>query len=352
IYRVQLNAAGTIDAPSDVVVFAQSFGATPLDVTAQGDDDPFPGTVWAATYGADNITVFEPDDYETPVDVCDGLDLDSVDEDNDGYSNADELDNGTDPCNAASQPTDFDGTLIGGFKVSDLNDPDDDDDGRNDRVDPFPLDADNGLTTAPTFDYPFLNGDPGFGFFGLGFTGLMNNGMTDYLDLIRDEDNSSTEIIAGGAVGLFAINNVPTGTARGNLNDQYDAFQFGMAVDATTPVFDLEVGVLGPVFPGGPQGQQAVGFFLGSGGQDDYLTLSVSAGNGTPELAVVLETAGTPVVATYPVSGLTSAAQLQLFLRVDPAAGTVQPAYALNAGERFDLGTPLSLTGESLTALT
>ncbi|MEO0734793.1 MAG: ring canal kelch-like protein, partial [Bacteroidota bacterium] len=81
IYRVRLNAAGTIDGPDDVVVFAESFGANPLDLTALGTDDPFPGTVWAATYGADNITVFEPDDYEEPVAACTGEDRADLDED-------------------------------------------------------------------------------------------------------------------------------------------------------------------------------------------------------------------------------------------------------------------------------
>ena len=148
LYRVKLNEAGTITGREEVVVLAENFGAQPLDVATVGDDGPFPGTVWAATYGANNITVFEPADFDDAATTCDGEDLATVDDDGDGYTNADEFDNGTDPCNGASRPADFDGTLIDGYKVSDLNDPDDDDDGLVDTQDFFPIDPDNGLATG------------------------------------------------------------------------------------------------------------------------------------------------------------------------------------------------------------
>jgi len=69
--------------------------------------------------------------------TCQGNPGNNIDEDGDGYTNTDELDNGTNPCNAADQPEDFDGTTIGGFLVSNLNDPDDDDDGIPDTSDKF-----------------------------------------------------------------------------------------------------------------------------------------------------------------------------------------------------------------------
>jgi len=131
IYMVDVNSSGSINNESDVSIFASNFGNNPLDVTAQGDNDIFPGTVWAVTYRADNITVFEPSDYgqissnPTPT-ACTGNNSNQIDEDNDGFTNADEIDNGSDPCNSAIMPADFDGTLINGFRVSDLNDPDDD----------------------------------------------------------------------------------------------------------------------------------------------------------------------------------------------------------------------------------
>jgi large repetitive protein len=37
--------------------FLSGFGSQPLDVTAQGDDDPFPGTIWVAVFGSSKIVV-------------------------------------------------------------------------------------------------------------------------------------------------------------------------------------------------------------------------------------------------------------------------------------------------------
>jgi len=69
IYRFKLNAAGTALAAGGQTVLASGFGSTPLDVTAQGDNDIFPGTIWAVTYGSHGITVLEPSDYGNPVAV-------------------------------------------------------------------------------------------------------------------------------------------------------------------------------------------------------------------------------------------------------------------------------------------
>ncbi len=60
VYRVQLNGAGTQLTGIDKLF--QNLG-TPLDVTAQGDQDVFPGTVWVADYAQNAIHVFEPEDY-------------------------------------------------------------------------------------------------------------------------------------------------------------------------------------------------------------------------------------------------------------------------------------------------
>ncbi|HEY0769937.1 MAG TPA: hypothetical protein VGD31_06350, partial [Sphingobacteriaceae bacterium] len=58
IYRIKLNEQGT--AVVDVSILAGGFGSQPLDVTAQGDNEVFPGTIWAVTFDENNITVFEP----------------------------------------------------------------------------------------------------------------------------------------------------------------------------------------------------------------------------------------------------------------------------------------------------
>ena len=54
----------------------------PLDVVAQGDSEVFPGTIWVADIGNDNITGFEPGDYEGAVgSTCAGTSRPDEDED-------------------------------------------------------------------------------------------------------------------------------------------------------------------------------------------------------------------------------------------------------------------------------
>ncbi len=61
IYRFELNTAGTV-VQSKSKVIANS-GVIPLDVTAQSDNQIFPGTIWVADYQGNKISVFEPQDY-------------------------------------------------------------------------------------------------------------------------------------------------------------------------------------------------------------------------------------------------------------------------------------------------
>ena len=61
IYRIKLNAAG--DAVVSKTTLFNNVGLLPLDVVAQGDTEPFPGTIWVADYIADTIVVFEPNDF-------------------------------------------------------------------------------------------------------------------------------------------------------------------------------------------------------------------------------------------------------------------------------------------------
>ena len=61
VYRIQLNNNGNKIVGLDK--FFNNLG-TPLDVTAQGDNDAFPGTVWIADYAQNDIHIFEPKDYQ------------------------------------------------------------------------------------------------------------------------------------------------------------------------------------------------------------------------------------------------------------------------------------------------
>ncbi|MFB6340678.1 DUF4347 domain-containing protein [Saccharicrinis sp. FJH62] len=86
---------------------------------------------------ADNEDAFPNDPNEWIDSDNDGTGNNAdTDDDNDGYTDADEAANETDPLNAESVPADNDGD-----KVSDLNDSDDDNDGVADAEDKFPMDA-------------------------------------------------------------------------------------------------------------------------------------------------------------------------------------------------------------------
>ncbi len=143
-------------------------------MTAQGDADIFPGTVWSANYGSGNITVFEPDDYDAPPPGCTGADNAALDEDGDLFDNADEIDNGTNPCSAASHAarrrrrqrpaiSTIRTTTTTAFSTRPTSS----------RSIPH-----NGTTTTLPVNFTWDNDDPPEGgLLGLGFTGLMTNGI-------------------------------------------------------------------------------------------------------------------------------------------------------------------------------
>ncbi|WP_167855033.1 malectin domain-containing carbohydrate-binding protein [Hymenobacter wooponensis] len=346
IYKITLTEDGTgvtnpkaaADKVNQDLPFASNFGSIPLDVTTQGDTDIFPGTVWAATYGSNTITVFEPQDFL----VCTGL-YNSADDDNDGYTNADEIDNGSQPCSAASVPTDTDKDLI-----SDLNDPDDDNDGLADNVDHFGIDANNGLSTSMPVRYELLNNYPGTGFYGVGFTGLMVSGTNDYFDLYEDKN-----LIPGGTAGAFTVVNVSAGDALGALNNQENAFQFGVKAGVATGPFTIKSRLLGPFFNGQtPVNNQSQGIYIGNGDQDNYLKIALVANGGLGGIQLVYEKAGSVVLnTTYALPAGIPSSTLDLVLAVNPSTGTVQPKYSANGGSLVNLGSPITLSGALLTIL-
>lgn len=61
LYRIQLNDTGTKVTSKSLL--KNNLGSVPLDVIAQGDGGPFPGTIWVVDNTAKYITVFEPADY-------------------------------------------------------------------------------------------------------------------------------------------------------------------------------------------------------------------------------------------------------------------------------------------------
>ena len=66
VYRIALNQAGDQvlnPIPRGTDVLASGFGKALLDITAQGDDDIFPGTLWVTDFSGHEIYVLEPSDY-------------------------------------------------------------------------------------------------------------------------------------------------------------------------------------------------------------------------------------------------------------------------------------------------
>jgi|GEM_PF-426534 len=334
IVRFELNGAG--DQVTSQSNMLSGFGATPLDVIAQPDAGPFPGTVWACTYGADNITIFEPQDFVN----CVGNDTSfTSDFDGDGYSNGDELAAGTDQCSAGSQPEDFDGDFI-----SDITDNDDDNDGILDNVDLFARDANNGATTTMPINYLFDNSiDPGIN--GWGFTGLMTDYTNDYMDLY-DPFNMTV----GGAALKFSIDSVPPGDALGSLNNQEYAFQFGLNVGGEIGSYTINGRIQGHFANQTPVDFQSYGFYIGTGDQDNYLKVVLASNGGAGGLEVVYEEngggfggIGAPVQSLYNVPGLLTSTFIDLYLTVDPSTATVQPKYSIDGGPVTDLGSPITI---------
>lgn len=269
-----------------------------------------------------------------------------ADDDLDGYSNADEIDNGTDPCSAGSKPSDQDNDFI-----SDLNDTDDDNDGLADTTDPFALDPLNGSNTSLPIDYPFLNGEPGFGFFGVGHTGLMTNHADDYASLF---DPDHPDLIVGGAVGVLSA---PAEAGDARTNNQRYAFQFGVASPEDQKPFTIRTRLLGAPFFGGIALQnlkdQSQGIFIGTGDQDNYFRISLYANFGNPGIQLLREENGSVIVnETIPVTGILSSQEVDLLIDVDPESGEIAFRYQRNTDPfSIPIGTVYAASGNLLNAL-
>jgi hypothetical protein len=335
VIEVELDSAGTGLGPGGQTSFASGFGSVPLDIIAVGDDGPFPGTVWTANiFGAAGVSVFEPNDYDGGSGGPCDFTSPTGDEDGDGYTNADEIDNGTNPCSGSDKPHDWDLDFI-----SDLNDPDDDNDGIPDLSDALALDSLNGTTIFLPIDYDWEPGDPSRGgFFDLGFFGMMNNGNSDYLNQYNPVD-----ITAGGTAGLFTIDNMTEASAFGPSGFQDNAFQMGINLDTVTRPFVLQTRIRSPFSGGTPQDFQNMGFFFGTGDMDNYIKLVVHSNGGAGGIEFIREVGGSvapaPTSLIYPAP-IVGATFVDLYLTVDPVAATVQPSYSVNGGFQSNLGDP------------
>ena len=342
VWRLKLNPAG------DTVVTKQALfsdvGDEPLDIDVHGDADEFPGTIWVANFHGDGtIIVYEPEDAS----LCTGADDTGLDEDFDCFSNADEIDNGTNPCSAGDAPEDSDLDC-----VSNLNDDDDDNDGTIDTLDYFPRDADDGLSTIVPLEYSWDTGAPSAGkILNLGFTGLMSNGINDY-ETLFDE----AVMTAGGAAGVMTVDAVPPGDALATINSQEYGFQFAVDVAGAPNQFTAYTRVLGPFLGLTPEDHQSMGLFIGTGSQDDYAKVVVASNGGSGGISFGKEIAGTFTSGATDGVTLPGPDAVELFLRVDKSASTVQAGYQLiqggTIGDVVLLGTPESIPASWLSGTT
>jgi len=336
VYWMERNAQGD-DLTEEPTPLLSSGGT--LDVTAQGDAGPFPGTVWSAERTDNAIQVFEPNDYDSDGTQCDPSDPDG-DADGDGYTNGDEQAVGTDPCSAGSVPADYDDD-----GNPDQLDNDDDNDGLSDSTDPFALDPDNGLSTELPVELDFSSTDTfantipatSGGTDGLGFTGLMTNGQDNYSELYNPDN-----VFAGGQANLLSVSEVPDGDAYQNNNDQQYAFQFGADTADVTEPFTVHTTVAG--FPEDPASAQSAGMFVGTGDQDNYLKFVVSATDGTGGVQLATETDGSFTSVAQPndatVTGSETATDLYLTVdsTTDPSPNNGVDEYAVTATYTVDGG--------------
>ncbi|WP_055392971.1 PKD domain-containing protein [Flagellimonas eckloniae] len=356
LFRVELNPDGSLLALTELA--SGLSGITNLGVTCNSDTDPFPGTIWIAPYSTE-ILVLEPKESVVCINQGEvGYDG-SADYDSDGYTNDDEIANGTDHCNGGSRPNDFDSS-IGGTLVSDLNDPDDDGDGILDADDPFQL-GDPDSVGSDAFELPveneLLSGDPDLkGYDGLGMTGLMNNGAANpnWLDWIDNGIASpNPNDILGGATGLMTMQ-MTSGTALGGTNTQEKAFQYGVQVDQTTGIFTVSAAISNLTDPiqlygngSAPNGE--LGIYIGDGTQSDYIKF-VATQSGLEGLQEIGDASQAPVSVAIATGNRPSSA-ITFYMVVDPSTGEVLLQYDFDAsGTRTDLGT-ITAQGNVLQAI-
>ena len=168
----------------------------------------------------------------------------------------------------------------------------------------------------------------------------MTNGTSNYASLY-----DPSKMTVGGAAGAFTVDAVPNGDAKGNTQ-QY-GFQSGVDVGPATGVFTAHTRVAAPFAGITPQPSQSMGLFVGTGDQDNYAKLVVSANGGKGGVQFATEKGGAFSARPQPTVAMPGPEAVDLYLTVDPQAGTVQPSYSVTSGgvtgPRTELGGPESI---------
>jgi len=151
----------------------------------------------------------------------------------------------------------------------------------------------------------------------------------------------------GGAAGVIVIDQVDPGDAYQTTNTQKYGFQFGVDAAPGTGPFTVTARIQAPFSAVSMKPNQSMGVFIGTGDQDNYVkvvTTAAVAGGGVEALTEINQVAKftrTPLKMPGP-------AYVDLVLRADPAAGTVQPGYSVG-GAVTPVGGPVQVPGSWFT---
>jgi hypothetical protein len=269
---------------------------------------------------------------------CTGGDNPALDEDGDGYDNADEIDNGTDPCSAGDVPPDADGDF-----TSDRNDPDDDDDGTPDTRDRFAIDDQDGTDTTLPVELSWESDEGGLA--ATGFTGLMTNLQDNYRTRFRAANLTTS-------AGVLTVEKVHAGDALGSRNSQKYGFQLG--VDPPAGTFTVQTRIVAPFAGIDPENAQSMGLFVGPGTQKAYAKLVITANGGRGGIQFLKETRDRVRASTKDRVRMPGPDYVDLFLTVRPN-DRVKAVYQVTTGagvtkDKVKLGTfdvPAGWTGGS-----
>jgi len=327
VRRVVLSADGL----SVVSVTTMGQFLRPLDVTTDSS-----GVIYVAEYAGNDISVMIP----AVLAACPvaGSNPATTDSDGDGYMDADETAAGSDPCSAASKPSDFDGD-----HVSDVNDPDDDNDGIPDVSDQLQNDPQNGAATAIplAFEYDPSSPSPG-GIQASGFTGVQisTNAVKEAGSGHALNRQFIHAIDAGGHLTL----QTSSGTAEGTTNTQVNALQLGFDSSAD---FRIWTRIVQP-FDGTTPAVGHVGAAFFGPDEDNYARVGiVGNADGTASVVFGVEQGGAFVVKELVNLGAPSPAAiatLDVYLVGRVSDHTITAYYDLNtSGTMQMLGAPAAV---------
>ncbi|MFO8238119.1 MAG: malectin domain-containing carbohydrate-binding protein [Prochlorococcaceae cyanobacterium] len=306
-----LNTADDVVLASTGVYSLITGLSTPLDVI-EGPN----GTIWVAEIGGDAIKVFAP--AEGPAAV-------NPDFDNDGIPNA---------------------------------------------LDPFTRDRENGTGTtllpgqSLLWDFdPNQDGNrPGPNGYGGGVTGVMVNGATDYEVFFQEPSPRNNQVVnldnvkfttaAGG--GTIVVEEASNGDPLGNQNDGTFLFHTGLAVSPSTDLLSIRWSVANP----GTDlsgGNQQIGGYVGTGDQSSYLKIVATQDPGG-QIQLLLEDNDVVLASSFlqapdlfnvPADQTTIDFELAVNVGLATATGTI--SYQTATGEQQSITSPtLSLADTQL----